>query len=115
MRSPPFRVVLGLALCLGALVFPGCRPSSRSDPVPGPRNTTEGTPNAPPPRIVPSTPNPSLEKQVTCFICGETIPESAAAVVDYRGTSCTFCSERCRRRFLANPEFYLAPPKPAPR
>jgi Cu+-exporting ATPase len=40
------------------------------------------------------------------------LPETAAAKLDYKGTTYYFCNPRCRDRFQANPESFLIPSVP---
>ncbi len=47
-------------------------------------------------------------------VCGMTVEETrAAATSTYRGTTYYFCNPRCRERFDADPERFLAPVRPA--
>jgi len=48
-------------------------------------------------------------------VCGMTVdPETAAHHAEHDGQAFHFCSERCRTRFVADPEKYLAKDQPAP-
>ncbi|MBI3097914.1 MAG: hypothetical protein HYY93_06650 [Planctomycetes bacterium] len=115
MNLPIFRAFpVFLAPGLAA-VLAGCHPTSRSDPVPGPRSSLHGTPGVAPPRAVPAEPSPAAEERVTCLVSGESVARDAALRVVHAGTPRWFCSERCRRRFLSNPEHYLASRTPASR
>jgi Cu+-exporting ATPase len=47
-------------------------------------------------------------------VCGMTVDETTAPATSvYRGTTYYFCNPRCRERFDADPERYLAPPAAA--
>ena len=39
-------------------------------------------------------------------------PETAAATYEYKGTGYYFCAVRCKERFAADPESFLAPESP---
>lgn len=41
-------------------------------------------------------------------VCGMSVDtESAAASLDFQGTTYFFCSERCRRKFEEHPDWYV--------
>ncbi|GMT40921.1 MAG: hypothetical protein IEMM0001_1656 [bacterium] len=43
-------------------------------------------------------------------VCGMTVEANSAAVQEeYQGTTWYFCSDRCRSRFLADPDTYAQP------
>ena len=58
---------------------------------------------------LPSTP-PHFEIDPVCKM--RVLPETAAAKLDYKGTTYYFCNPRCRDRFQANPESFLTPDVP---
>lgn len=41
-------------------------------------------------------------------VCGSEVGEDTKWRVEYRGKTYFFCCEHCMRRFLADPEMYLA-------
>jgi Cu+-exporting ATPase len=57
----------------------------------------------------------SAPNRVKDPVCGMSVdPLSTSLKVEFSGRPYYFCSDGCRKRFIADPERYLAPEKPAP-
>lgn len=62
----------------------------------------------------PGSESPLPEKPYTDPVCGMKVAGDPNKTVQYEGRTYHFCSERCRDRFRASPEAYVAATRPEP-
>lgn len=64
---------------------------------------------ADPAQYLGTAPDAAPAAQATDPVCGMTVTPPGAGQADYEGEKYSFCSEHCRKKFLADPEKYLHP------